>query len=53
MAEWLERGTFNRENPGLNPLAPVSKLWQFRSPHIATIHSAVLMSTWLQTEVDM
>ena len=31
----------NRENPGSNRLAAVSKLWQFRSPHVATVHSSV------------
>ena len=31
----------NRENPGSNPLAAVSKLWQFRSSHVATVQSAV------------
>ena len=31
----------NRENVGSNPLAAVSELWQFRSSHVATIHSAV------------
>ena len=41
----------NRDNPGSNPLAAVSKLWQFRSSHVATFHSAVQMGTWLQTEV--
>ena len=32
---------------GLNPLAAVSKLGQFCSIHVASVHSAVLMSTWL------
>ena len=49
----LERWTVNRENPGSNHLAVVSKLWQFCSPHVASVHSAVSMSTRLQTEVDM
>ena len=40
-AEWSERRSLSRENPGSNPLAAVSKLWQFRSSHVATIHSAV------------
>ena len=34
-------GALNRENPGSNPLPAVSKLSQFRSSHVATIHSAV------------
>ena len=34
----------SRENPGSNPLAAVSKLWQFHSSHFATVHSAVLVS---------
>ena len=33
-------------DPGSNPLAAVSKLWQFLSPHVAPVHSAVYMSTW-------
>ena len=35
----LERRAVNRENPGSNRL--VSKLWQFRSSHVATVKSAV------------
>ena len=31
----------NRENPGSNPLAAVSKLWQFHSSHVDTVHLAV------------
>ena len=41
MAQRLERRTLNRENPGSNPLAADSKLWQFRSSHVATAHSAI------------
>ena len=26
------------ENPGLNPLAAVSKLWLFHSLHVATVY---------------
>ena len=52
VALWLELRALNRENPGLNPLAAVLKLWQFLSSHVATVHSAVKLSTWLQTEVD-
>ena len=37
----VEHKALNRENPGLTPIAVVSKLWQFYSPHIATVHSAV------------
>ena len=29
----------NRENPGSNNLAV--KLWQFRSPHFATVHNCI------------
>ena len=43
----------NRENPGSNPFAAVSKLWQFGSLHVPIAHSAVYMSTWLQTEIDI
>ena len=41
VAQWLEHRTLNRENPGSNPLAAVSKFWQFRSTHFATVHSSV------------
>ena len=44
----LRRRTLNRENPGSNHLAAVSKRWQFHSPHVATVHTA-----WLLTHVDM
>ena len=39
VAQQLEHQSLNRENPGSNPLATVSKLGQFRSPHIATFHT--------------
>ena len=38
---WLEHRTLNRENPSSYPLAAVSKLWQYHSPHVATVHSPV------------
>ena len=41
VARWLEYQTLDRENPGSNPLAAVSKLGQFRSPHFASVHAAV------------
>ena len=50
VAQRLECRTLNRENPGSNPLAAVSKL-AICSPHIAAVHS--LITTWLQTEVAM
>ena len=31
----------NRENLGLNPLVTISKLGQFFSLHVASVHSAV------------
>ena len=37
----LEHQTLNRENPVLNALAAISKLGQFRLPHIVPVHSAV------------
>ena len=37
----LDRRALNRENPGSNPPAAVWKVWQFRSSHVATDHSAV------------
>ena len=39
--------------PGFESSSVVSKLCQFRSSHVAPVHSAVQMSTWLQTEVDI
>ena len=36
-----EGRTLNRENPGSNSLAAVSKLWQVRSPDVTTVQSAV------------
>ena len=43
----------NRENPGSNALAAVSKLSQSCSSNIASVHSTVQMSAWLQTTVDI
>ena len=43
--------TLSRENPVSNHLAAVSKLLQFCSHRIVTVHS--VLSTWLQTEVDL
>ena len=40
VASRSECRTLNRENPVSNTLAAVSKLWQFRSSHFATVHSA-------------
>ena len=37
----VERGTLNQENSGSNILPAVSKLNQFRSPHVAAVHSTV------------
>ena len=31
--------TLNLEDPGSNPVAVNLKLWQFNSPHIATLNS--------------
>ena len=45
--------TLNQENTGSNPFASVSELWQFRSSQVVIVHSAVYMSTWLQTGVDI
>ena len=42
MALWLEHWTFNRENLNLNSLAAVSKFGQFRSLHVASVHSEYL-----------
>ena len=39
-------------NGGSNHIATVSKPGQFRSRHVASVHSAVLMSAWLKTAVD-
>ncbi|KAI0215026.1 hypothetical protein LSAT2_032958 [Lamellibrachia satsuma] len=39
VALWLGHRTLNRENPGSNNLAV--KLWQFRSPHFATVHNCI------------
>ena len=36
-----EGGTLNRENPGSNDLAAVSKLGQFISLRVAPVHSAI------------
>ena len=44
--------TLNRKNPGSNPLAAVSKLREFHSLHVASVHSVVQMNTWLYTVVD-
>ena len=52
-AQRLERRTFNPEDMGLNFLAAVSKLGQFFSLHIALVHSAVEMSSWLETVVEV
>ena len=41
VAKRLERWALDQENLGSNYLAAISKLWQFRSPHIVTVHSAV------------
>ena len=38
---WLEHRTLNQESPGSNLLTAVSKLGQFRSLHVASVHSAV------------
>ena len=40
-ALWLEHRTLNQENPGSDPLAAVSKLWQFHSFHVAPGYSAL------------
>ena len=37
----VRTSALNRENPGSNPPAAVSKLWQFRLLHVAIVHSAV------------
>ena len=36
VALWLESWTLDQVNLGSNPLAAVLKIWQFRSPLIAT-----------------
>ena len=41
MVLWLEHRTLNRENPGSDPLAVVSKRGQFRSLQIASVRSAI------------
>ena len=41
MAQRLERWALDRENPGSNLLAAVSKLCQFRPSHVATVQSVV------------
>ena len=41
VAQRLDRRTLNRENPCSNYFVAVSKLWQIRPPHVATVHSAV------------
>ena len=41
VASRSERRTLSTENPSSNHFASVSKRWQFRSPHVAAIHSAV------------
>ena len=38
---WFEHWALNRDNPGSNPLVVVSELTQFRSFHVAPVHSAV------------
>ena len=43
--------TLNQENTGSNPFPSVSELWQVRSSQVVIVHSAVYMSTWLQTGV--
>ena len=45
-ALWLEHRTLNRENASSNPLIVVMQLGQFLLLHFASVHSAVLMSTW-------
>ena len=37
----LERRTFNKESQRSNHIAALSKFWEFRSTHIATIHSTI------------
>ena len=37
----LKHWAFNRENPVSNTLGVVSKLGQFRSLHVASVHSAI------------
>ena len=41
VAQWLENHILSQEYLGLNLLATILKLGQFRSPHIASVHSAV------------
>ena len=38
MESGLEHRTINRENPGSNPLAAISKLGQFHSLNVASLH---------------
>ena len=51
MALWLEYRT--RDDPVSNSLVAILKLRQFRKLHIATVHLAVQMRTWLLTMADM
>ena len=45
---WLKHRTLYRENPGSNPFAAVSEIWQFRSLHFVTVQTAV--NDYLATE---
>ena len=53
MAQWLEHRTVSRDRCSLSPSAAISNLEQFFSLHIAPVPSAVSMSLWLETVVDI
>ena len=41
VAQWLDYWALIHNNRGSNPPGVISKLWQFCSPHISPVHSAV------------
>ena len=49
--QWLEQRTLDRGNRGWNDLADEARA--ITSLHIVSVHSAVYMSTWLHTSMEV